>query len=85
MSQIQYLIIVVCLFTLSCKDSDNTTNTQITTQADILASHMDTTVHPGDDFFTYANGGWLKKKSDTQKRKWLGYIQLSSRRKLSSN
>ncbi|GAB3316500.1 M13 family metallopeptidase [Luteimonas notoginsengisoli] len=27
---------------------------------DFLASHLDTTVDPGVDFFQYANGGWLK-------------------------
>ena len=29
-------------------------------QPDFLASHMDTSVDPGVDFFEYANGGWLK-------------------------
>jgi putative endopeptidase len=29
-------------------------------QADFLASHMDTSVDPGVDFFDYANGAWLK-------------------------
>jgi len=28
--------------------------------ADVLASHLDPSVNPGDDFFAYANGGWLK-------------------------
>jgi len=28
---------------------------------DILASDLDTTVNPADDFFDYANGGWIKK------------------------
>ena len=28
---------------------------------DILAANMDTTVSPGEDFFLYANGGWIKK------------------------
>ena len=27
---------------------------------DILASNADTTARPGDDFFAYANGAWLK-------------------------
>src|SRR6478735_1280927 len=27
---------------------------------DFLASHLDTSVDPGVDFFDYANGGWLK-------------------------
>lgn len=28
---------------------------------DVLASNMDTTISPADDFFMYANGGWIKK------------------------
>ncbi|MBL7767023.1 MAG: M13 family metallopeptidase [Chitinophagaceae bacterium] len=28
---------------------------------DVLATHIDTTIHPGDDFFEYANGGWMKR------------------------
>ena len=30
-------------------------------KADILRSDLDTTVKPSDDFFDYANGGWIKK------------------------
>jgi putative endopeptidase len=26
----------------------------------VVLTHMDTTVKPTDDFFNYANGGWLK-------------------------
>ncbi len=29
--------------------------------ADLLASHLDTTVSPAVDFFEYANGGWIKQ------------------------
>lgn len=28
---------------------------------DILSENLDTTVQPGDDFFMYANGGWIKR------------------------
>ncbi|MBK8787657.1 MAG: M13 family metallopeptidase [Chitinophagaceae bacterium] len=28
---------------------------------DILAANLDSTIKPGEDFFEYANGGWLKK------------------------
>src|SRR6476469_8548286 len=31
-----------------------------TPSTDFLASHLDTSVDPGVDFFQYANGGWLK-------------------------
>lgn len=31
------------------------------TPPDILAQNLDTTTRPGDDFFQYANGGWIKK------------------------
>lgn len=30
-------------------------------RADVVAANMDTTVKPGDDFFLYANGGWIKQ------------------------
>jgi len=29
--------------------------------SDPVFKNMDTTVHPGNDFFKYANGGWIKK------------------------
>src|ERR1700730_16909679 len=29
--------------------------------ADFLVADRDTSVSPGDDFFEYANGGWLKR------------------------
>lgn len=31
-----------------------------TVKPDALQSHLDTTVRPNDDFFDYANGGWIK-------------------------
>jgi putative endopeptidase len=37
-----------------------TTNAQ-TKKPDILAANMDKSVKPGDDFFMYANGGWVKR------------------------
>jgi putative endopeptidase len=41
-----------CLVVFSCKNRQET--------KDILTSDMDTTVNPGNDFFSYANGGWIK-------------------------
>jgi putative endopeptidase len=45
---------------LSACQSDSKT-TASATQPDILRAALDTTVAPGDDFFTYANGGWLRQ------------------------
>ncbi|AIZ62920.1 metalloendopeptidase [Hymenobacter sp. DG25B] len=42
----------------SCQSSGSTGTAG---QPDLLQANLDTTIHPGDDFFTYANGGWLKK------------------------
>ena len=39
------------------------TTTSAPPKADFLASHMDTSVDPGVDFFEYANGAWLKAPS----------------------
>ncbi len=36
-------------------------NAQQKTKPDILLSNIDKTVKPGDDFFLYANGGWIKR------------------------
>jgi putative endopeptidase len=32
-----------------------------TKKGDVLAINLDTTVSPGEDFFQYANGGWIKR------------------------
>lgn len=42
-----------------CNTGSNNTDTR--PAVDILASHLDTTVKPSDDFFEYANGGWLRR------------------------
>ena len=44
---------------VSCK-SDKSTTAE-TKKPDILFENLDTTVSPGQDFFEYANGGWLKR------------------------
>ena len=40
----------------------NTANNQSAEQSkdDVLAAHVDSTVNPGDDFFTFSNGKWIK-------------------------
>ncbi len=48
--------IAASLFLSACKDK-----TKDYAKNDIIFKDLDTTVKPGDDFFQYANGGWLKK------------------------
>ncbi|RYD52628.1 MAG: M13 family peptidase [Sphingobacteriales bacterium] len=53
------------LLLTACTDSNtsNTTHNKTVVQGeqpDILVQNMDTIVQPGDDFFQYANGGWIK-------------------------
>lgn len=38
----------------------NQPNPRDTAANDVLRSHMDTTIKPGDDFFAYANNGWMR-------------------------
>jgi len=47
---------IVCCGLYACNNK-----TTEPTKADILASNIDSTVKPGEDFFMYANGGWIKK------------------------
>jgi len=49
----------ISLFAIVAIVSCNSKTESITT--DPLADNLDTTVNPGDDFFLYANGGWIKK------------------------
>src|SRR5712671_8166035 len=46
-------------FTAACSTPVTTTNSPA--NKDFLAANMDPSVNPGQDFFTYANGGWLKR------------------------
>ncbi|MEO6539255.1 MAG: M13 family metallopeptidase, partial [Ferruginibacter sp.] len=48
-------------FLCGCFFACNTHTATTPAKTDILASNLDTTVSPGDDFFQYANGGWVKK------------------------
>lgn len=57
-----------CLVAFSCKNKVET--------ADILVSDMDTSVNPGNDFFSYANGGWIKRNPiPADQSSWgIGYL-----------
>jgi putative endopeptidase len=65
MRQIIFGIVLTCIIascnnevkssTETAKDSANARS-----KKDVLVSNMDSTVSPGQDFFLYANGGWVK-------------------------
>jgi len=51
----QYFLFIpaICLYMLSCKQQES--------KPDFLAANIDTSVKASEDFFFYANGGWIKK------------------------
>lgn len=68
----------------SCGDQKNAgTANSMTSKTDfkfIDPANMDTTVRPGDDFFAYANGGWLKKAViPGDKTRWGSFDELADR------
>ncbi len=48
--------IALAIFAFACNTSTTNSN-----KPDVLAANMDTSINPGEDFFEYANGGWIKK------------------------
>ena len=50
-------VFVLVSFLIAC-NANNDTQVQ---KPDVLTSNMDTTVAPSQDFFMYANGGWIKR------------------------
>jgi putative endopeptidase len=53
------IIVLLILVVSACQN--NGSNRKVTANhPDLLLSHIDTNIKSGDDFFEYANGGWLK-------------------------
>lgn len=50
-------LVAAVLFAVSCNNQDKSTDS---TKKDFLLVNLDTTVSPAQDFFLYANGGWIK-------------------------
>lgn len=50
-------LLMGCAILYSCNSGDKAA----VAKPDVLAANLDSTVKPGDDFFDYANGGWIKK------------------------
>jgi putative endopeptidase len=56
-----YKKIIGALAAASLLSACNAPRSKETAKQDILRADMDSTARPGDDFFAYANGGWIKK------------------------
>src|SRR5262245_465134 len=54
------LLVFLCLFLAACQSVPQKQTTAAPKQ-DLLAADIDATVSPADDFFEYANGGWIKR------------------------
>lgn len=52
-----FFVITTAVTIAACNNNATTNNPK----PDILAADIDSTVKPGDDFFDYANGGWIKR------------------------
>ena len=57
MKKISTFLLLASLFT-ACKNDNKTNGTAIA--KDVVAANIDTSVNPADDFFQFANGGWIK-------------------------
>ena len=52
------VLALICVSFKACKPVNHT---EVKPAVDPLASHLDTSVSPAQDFFEYANGGWIKQ------------------------
>ncbi len=65
------------LLTLSCSNNESADRTKESKAGpDILAANLDTTVNPAQDFFEYANGGWIKANPIPDEHKSWGIAYL---------
>ena len=69
-------IISAALLILAC-------NSDSAQKPDVVASNVDTTAHPADDFFQFANGGWIKKNPipDEQSSWGIGNLVIEENQK----
>lgn len=53
-------LLIAVLLLAACERSSTTEQAGTPPRPDLLASHVDSTVDPGVDFFHFANGAWIK-------------------------
>src|SRR5215471_17844957 len=58
--RLRKVLVLVCLLLAACQSAPQKQTTAPPKQ-DFLAADIDPAVSPADDFFDYANGGWLKR------------------------
>lgn len=74
----QASLFCACLFTfIGCSSSDKSGTSDIS-QDDFLWQWIDSTVSPGDDFFKYATGNWMKNNPIPESEKRWGIANLIS-------
>ena len=59
------IVLFICASFLfqSCKLNSNNPPDSTKPLPDVLAVNMDTTIKQAEDFFMYANGGWIKNNA----------------------
>jgi putative endopeptidase len=72
-------IAVATMGPVACKSGgDDTEAVAQGTELGIVPASMDTSVKPGDDFYTYANGGWMKANEIPADRSNIGGFWIAS-------
>jgi len=65
-----FLLLVIIVAISSCKPSKKEQ------RMDALASHIDSSIKPGDDFFLFANGKWFRQHPIPASEVYTGFNQL---------
>ena len=71
-------IAVATLGPVACKSGDETEAVTQGTELGIVPASMDTSVKPGDDWYGYTNGGWMKSTEIPADRSNIGGFWIAS-------
>ena len=64
-------LLIVCVMAASCNNKNNEVQ-----KPDVLAADIDSSVNPADDFFSYANGKWIKNNPIPADQSGWGLFQV---------